>query len=256
MSAPIRRAVLHLGGNGHASCRLDRARAALGRRCPALELVDVPYPGFEGRPGVGSFDDFLQHLTGFVRDLPDRPVGGYASGIGALIALGLRARGGLAGIPLIFQGPVLWGLEGRWFPRAMRIFPPARGLLRSAFALPAFRRRFARRQFVQGHDASALGPFFEGYRQCSAFGDLFDWLTPGLLRSMERAFEHDRAALGGITAWVGGRDRVVGIDEVRTTGRTLGVGWPVVEFEGWGHYPMIDVPEEWADALCRALAPA
>ena len=250
------RLVLHFGGNGHASCRLDRARGALARRCEALELVDVPYPGFEGRPGVGTFDDFLQHLAGFVRDLSDRPVGGHASGIGALIALGLRGRGDLAGIPLVFQGPVLWGLERRWFPWAMRAFPPARGLLRSAFGSPAFQRRFARKHFVEDHDDAILGPFFEGYRRCSAFGDLFDWLAPDRLRSLERAFEHRSEALGGITAWVGGRDRVVGLEEVRATGRALGVSWPVVEFEGWGHYPMIDVPEEWADALRRALAPA
>ncbi len=253
---PMARTVLHFGGNGHASCRLDQARQALCRSPHPLELVDVPYPGFEGRPASASFDDFLQHLAGFVRGLAVEPIGGYASGIGALIALGLRGRGELLGIPLIFQGPVLWGLERRWFPWAMRAFPPARRLLRSAFANPGFQRRFAGKHFVGAHNAAVLGPFFEGYRRCSAFGGFFDWLSPGWLRSLESAFVHRPEALGGITAWVGGRDRVVGLDEVRATSRALGVTWPVVEFEGWGHYPMIDVPEEWADALCRALAPA
>ena len=31
---------------------------------------------------------------------------------------------------------------------------------------------------------------------------------------------------------------------------------PVVEFPTWGHYPMIDVPREWAEALVHALATA
>ncbi len=82
--------VLHFGGNGHASARLRAARGALARS--GLELVDVPSPGFEGRPGSRSIEDFLSSLAGSCRGLPGRPAGAYASGIGALLALGLRAR--------------------------------------------------------------------------------------------------------------------------------------------------------------------
>ena len=247
------RRVLHFGGNGHASARLDRAREAIRARCPGLELVDVPYPGFEGRPRAGSLGAFLDRLAESCRDRPDAA---YASGIGALLALGLRARGELAGVPLVFQGPVLWGLEARWFPRVMRRFPPARGLLALAFRSPAFQARFARKQFTRPPDPATLSRFFEGYARCPAFGDFFDWLTPGWLRALERAFLDRPEALGEIAVWVGGRDHVVGLDEVRATGRALGVRWPVEVFEGWGHYPMIDDPEEWADALRRALEAA
>ena len=250
------RLVLHFGGNGHASARLDRARVALSARCPMIELVDLAYPGFEGRPRSPSLDGFLDALLVQIRGLPEAPVGAVASGIGALIALGLRARGELAGLPLVFEGPVLWGLEGRAFPRVMRWFPPARGLLRAAFGLKAFQRRFARKHFESEPDPATLARFFEGYERCSAFGDLFRWFDPGYLRALERAFAANPEGLERVTIWVGGRDRVVGMAEVRATERALKVQLPVVEFAGWGHYPMIDVPEEWADALCLSLAQA
>ena len=250
------RLVLHFGGNGHASARLDRARVALAARCPGIELVDLAYPGFEGRPRAGSLDEFLDALAAQVRGLPGPPVGAFASGIGALIALGLRTRGELAGLPLVFEGPVLWGLEGRAFPRVMRAFPPARGLPRSALGLGVFQRRFAREHFESEPDPATLAGFFEGYRRCSAFGDFFDWFGPEYLRALERDFALNPEGLERITVWVGGRDRVVGLAEVRATERALQVHLPVVEFAGWGHYPMIDVPEEWADALCLSLAPA
>jgi pimeloyl-ACP methyl ester carboxylesterase len=247
--------VLHLGGNGHALVRLDRAKAALERRC-GLALVDVPYPGFEGRPGSPSFGAFLDDLAGFLRRLPEPPIAGYASGIGGLIALALRARGELAGVPLIFQGAVLWGLEARQFPQVMRAFPPARRLLRMAFGMGVFQRRFARKQFLQAHDPAFLERFFDGYRRCASFGDFFDWLDPGLLRGLERELAARSGSTGAITAWVGGLDHVVGPEEVRATEAALGVSWPVVTFPTWGHYPMIDVPEEWADALAASLAGA
>jgi pimeloyl-ACP methyl ester carboxylesterase len=240
--------VLHLGGNGHASVRLDRARAALARRCRSVGLVDLPYPGFEGRPRAKSLDAFLDAVAESCRDRQPAAVAAVASGIGALIAIGLRARGELR-VPLIFQGPVLWGLERRAFPRLMRL-APARYLLKQVFMLPRFQDRFVHKQFLGSLDESTRRRFFEGYARCSAFGDFFRWFTPGWLRTLERRFAGHPELLGEITVWIGGRDRVVGRREVEVTETVLGVRWPCVVFSGWGHYPMIDVPEEWAAALC------
>lgn len=245
--------VLHFGGNGHASARLDGARRALACRPGAPALDDVPYPGFEGRLPSPTLDAFLDAAAGFCRARPGAVLG-YASGVGALIALGLRARGELAGLPLVLQGPVLWGLERRVFPRLMRAVPPARRLLRLAFASRAFQGHFAGKQFRRPLGTDARARFFDGYGNCAAFGDFFAWFTPGYLRDLERRFAARPDALSGVTVWLGGRDPVVGPAEVRLTGRALGVGWPVVTFPEWGHYPMIDEPEEWADALCRSLA--
>jgi hypothetical protein len=236
----------------HASARLDLARAALAKRPGAPALVDVPYPGFEGRRRASTRDEFLDDLAAFCRG--HTAVAAYASGVGALIALALRARGELAGVPLIFQGPVLWGLETRIFPRLLRLVPTAQGLLKWSFGRRSFREHFARKYFRRPMGEEEKRRFFEGYDRCDAFGDFFGWFTPRWLRELERRFAAHPESLRGVTVWLGGRDRVVDAGEVQATEKALGARWPVVRFPEWGHYPMIDEPEEWADALCEALA--
>jgi hypothetical protein len=248
--AAVRR-VSFLGGNGHCAARLAAARRLL----PAgVELDDVPYPGFEGRPRAACREAFLAAVAGHLRGSAPRLV--YATGIGGLIALALRARGELAGIPLILQGAVLWGLERRLLPRLLRA--GAAPLLLPLFATRFFRRRFVRRYFVQPPDAVTTTAFFAGYARCEAAPDLFRWFDPPFLRALERDFAARPQALAGIEIWCGGRDRVVGPREVDLTERALGIAgrWPRRTFAAWGHYPMIDAPWDWAEELCRALATA
>ena len=243
--------VLFFGGNGHAAVRLEAAREVLQERPGAAELVEVRYPGFEGRPASATFAEFLDELSRDCRAREGDTVGAYATGIGALIALALRARGELD-VPLIFQGPVLWGLEDRLFPKTMRIHA-ARKLLAWSLSRPWFQNRLIHRLFLKSPGADFRTRFFEVYRDCRAFGKLFTWFSPQLLRSLEMQFSQRPDLLDRITVWIGGKDRVVGPAEVSATERALRVHWPSAEFPTWGHYPMIDEPKEWADALCHAL---
>jgi hypothetical protein len=59
--------VLYLGGNGHCAARLAPARAALAGlnpgQGPLFDLVDVPYPGFEGRPRAPDLGQFLAAIS-------------------------------------------------------------------------------------------------------------------------------------------------------------------------------------------------
>lgn len=238
--------VLFLGGNGHCAFRLAAARTAAVRL--GLAIDDVPYPGFEGRPCPGN-------LEGFLTETADRMDGAglvYATGIGALVALCLRARGALRGRRLILQAPVLWGLEHRLMPRLMRV-APARMAAMHLLSLPPFQVAFARRHFERTLAADERRAFFDGYRRCPAAARLFEWLTPAELRDLERRFAADRIGLGDIAVWWGGRDRVVTTEELRWTERALGASWPLTTFPDWGHYPMIDAPEAWASTV-RASA--
>lgn len=210
-------------------------------------LVEVPYPGFEDRAAAATLDDFVGALSRFCRE-SGRPVdSAYATGIGCLFALALRARDELR-LPLVFQGPVLWGLEDRWFPRVMRA-RMARELLTWSIRCPWFQSWLSHRLFIRQLEPSLRASFFEGYVQCRSFADMFAWLTPGWLEALRGELAARPGALDQIRVWVGGLDRVVGLREVVRTERVLGVRWPVAEFPGWGHYPMIDQPEEWAKAL-------
>ncbi len=256
--------VVFLGGNGHAAARLDPARRALAGLAgpgahPPFTLFDVPYPGFEDRPRAESFDHFLAAVAESIRahgaDEGTGPSLVYATGIGGLLALCLRARGELAGVPLLLQAPVLWGLAHRLMPRVMRM-GLAQVALRRAFASPRFQARFARKHFREPPDPAVRASFFEGYARCAALPDFFAWLTPALLRWLEADFAARPEALREIAIWWGERDTIVPVRELAWTEAALGVTWPVRLFPAWGHYPMIDDPPGWVRALSDAVETA
>jgi pimeloyl-ACP methyl ester carboxylesterase len=244
------RGIAFLGGNGHCAARLAAARGHL----PAeVELIDTPYPGFEGRPRAESFERFLDAVGAHLREAA--PVRIYAMGIGGLLALCLRARGDLGEIPLLFQAPILWGLERRLMPKVMRL-GLARFALTRLFASASFQSHFVSKYFTHPPALETVRAFFDGYAQCAAAPDLFAWLTPALLRSLERDLAARPEALDGIEIWWGGRDRVATLQELAWTREALALGerWPVRVFPEWGHYPMIDDPAGWAEELARAVA--
>jgi hypothetical protein len=249
--------VVFFGGNGHCAARLAPARAAVERLSSAgaiapFALFEVPYPGFEGRPSAPdarAFRAALAESVAFTSGRDDVVV--YATGIGALLAVTLRAEGRL-GAPCVLQGPVLWGLERRWMPRLARagLAPIVPRLFRS----PAFQRRFARGHFTGAPSEEAREAFFDGYAQCAATADLFRWCGPFWLREVEAAVAGRTGRLARIEVWWGGRDRVVGSAELGWTARALGVRWPERRFPAWGHYPMIDDPEGWARTVATTVA--
>jgi pimeloyl-ACP methyl ester carboxylesterase len=244
--------VLHFGGNGHCFARVQAASDALEHR--GVRLVDVPYPGFEGRSRASSLSQFLDDLANFYAVCEPRPRLCYASGIGGLIAFSLRALGRLE-TPMILQAPVLWGLRRRWFPRLMR-YSPVRRTLQHLFSLRAFQHHFVARYFLKSPDTELMRHFFEGYARCSAFAQLFEWLSPSWLTELEARFKEHPERLRDISVWWGDQDHVIGVKELRETERVLGVQWPLVWFPRWGHYPMIEAPEEWANALVNELETA
>lgn len=234
--------VVFFGGNGHCAFRLAGARRAAD--AIGLAIDDVAYPGFEGRPCPATFEGFLTQTARAVGDAPLV----YATGIGGLVALCLRARGILRDRSLILQSPVLWGLEHRVLPRLMRL-GLVRRLAAALIASPPLRTAFVRRYLRVPLAPESRRAFFDGYARCSATGPLFAWLMPSVLRDLERRFAADPTALAQIHVWWGGRDRVVTLEELRCTERAIHVRWPVSIFPDWGHYPMIDVPTEWAAAV-------
>jgi hypothetical protein len=245
--------LLFLGGNGHCSARLDAARAALAAQEPPFDILDIACPGFEGRPPARGLEPFLDAVGDRVAESAEgaQPLL-YATGIGGLVGLCLRARGHHLGIPLLLQAPVLWGLERRLMPRVLRRLPAERPL-RALFRAATFQRRFARRHFRRAPDAIFLAAFFEGYARCAALLDLFAWMDATLLRRLEGELRGQGDRLAGVSVWWGGRDGVVTLEELRLAERALEVTWPLRVFPEWGHYPMIDAPGEWIGALAVEL---
>ena len=249
--------LLFFGGNGHARARLAPARAVLERMgsVAPFELVDLPYPGFEGRPSASDRDAFLDLCARAASPVIARDdVLVYATGIGALFAVTLRAQRRLGSHPLVLQGPVLWGLERRWMPRIARA--GLASVIPRLFAWKIFQKDFVRRHFVAPLAADVQSGFFDGYARCLATADLFRWCGPSWLREVENRVACDPGTLAGVEVWWGARDRVVDPSELRWTERALGVRWPARTLAWWGHYPMIDDPEGWVRALAATARPA
>jgi hypothetical protein len=246
--------VLFFGGNGHCAARLAAVRAVLDHMGPAapFELFDLPYPGFESRPSAPDREAFLDTCARAASPVvAGEDVRVYATGIGALFAVTLRARRRLGTHPLVLQGPVLWGLERRWLPRIARAgLAP---VIPRLFAWRAFQRDFVRRHFVTPPADDTRSGFFDGYARCAATADLFRWCGPSWLREVERTVARDPEALDGVEVWWDAHDRVVGPSELRWTERALGLRWPERTFETWGHYPMIDDPEGWVRAVAATV---
>ena len=242
------RRIVFLGGNGHCDARIAAARRALAAE--GVQLDGARYPGFEGRPRARDLDGFLGAVSEEMEPRTARAAPGliYATGIGALVALGLRARGECLDVPLLLQAPVLWGLRRRWMPRLMRL-PAARAGARRLFASGPFQRRFVRRHFTRAPSLEMRTAFFDGYAACQAFEDLFAWLTPAWLCGLEEAIAARPVAVENVRVWWGGRDRVVTPRELAWTEEALGMRWPLVVFPEWGHYPTIDEPVAWARAV-------
>ena len=235
--------VAFLPGNGHVDARLSFAREKAQTLEAGFELRSVDY---------GAAADFESLL-----DSVEAQVSGadlvYATGIGGLVYLALRARGAPTGQRAILQGPVLWGLETRTFPKLMRL-PLMPRALTLAISTGIIQRRFMRKHFTRPLTPEFQSVFFGGYGDARAFQRWFAWLTPQLLRDLEGALHRRADRLSGVTAWWGGRDHVVGLEELRRTEAALGLEIPVREFPAWGHYPMIDEPLEWVTEVAVALA--
>jgi len=247
----VSRPLLFFGGNGHCTARLDGARAAMRRLAEAgtiegVEIIEVQYPGFEGRPSARDGRDFLEAVAGSVSAVAREGAAAYATGIGALFAVTLRAQGRLA-VPLVLQGPVLWGLERRWLPRlARRGLAP---LIPRLLASPLFQRRFLRRHFTTALPTATASAFFDGYARCAATADLFRWCGPAWLREMERGLAARGDLLSDVEVWWGGRDAVVGPGELRPPPGLPAKPGLERTFARWGHYPMIDDPGGWVCAV-------
>lgn len=241
--------VAFLGGNGHCAMRLARARDALARHegGPPFALRDIPYPGFEGRPRAPSLAAFCDAIVAGTDDAALV----YATGIGGLLALLLRAEGRLGAAPLVLQAPVGSGLATRRLPRAMRL-GPVRALVRFALRRRLVQARFVRRHFRSPLDSAARAAFFDGYRRCTAFGDLFAWIDAACLDRIRTGFVTRPGTRDGIVVWSGAQDAILGPGELDG----LAGPWPVRVFSDWGHYPMLDEPEAWVREVGDALAVA
>jgi pimeloyl-ACP methyl ester carboxylesterase len=233
-------------GNGGGAHRFARVAEHLP---PDVRLVAVTLPGFANRPA----DPSIQSLAGFADALAllvaaePRPRVVLGHGIGGSIVLDLIQEQADLLDGLILHAPVGTRLERRIFPRLMAV-PGARALGQRLFASPILRPLWRRLLFSRPIPKAYLDRFFEEYGQCSVFSQMFDAITPAWFRSL-RPIDLPSALL-----W-GEGERLLSVDQIEDYRRLLPRAI-VRRVPGWGHFPMIEQPREYAEevaALTRAV---
>ena len=224
-------------GNGGGGFRFARVLTHLpdGIRFEAITL-----PGFGGRPGdpaLRTLPDYAEALWREIEHLP-RPIVVLGHGIGGSIALDMVQRHDIDA--LILHAPVGTRLEKRWFPRLMKP-EPVRALIKWGISSRVTRPLIGRRFFSRNVPADYRNQFLDEYGRADSFSQMFDIITPEWWNGLEPV------EVPSLMLW-GSDDRVLGADQVADYRALLPRAWTDV-VPGWGHFPMVEGPAEYADTI-------
>ncbi len=241
--------VVGVHGNGGGSIRFARI---LEHMPPDVRLEAPTLPGFGGvprDPALTTLAAYAARLWGYVAEVP-RPRVVLGHGIGGSIALEMLRGHALDIDGVILHAPVGARLDTRWYPRVMRT-RAMRALAQRLLAAPALRSFWARRFFREAPPTDYVERFFEDYRRCEAFSQMFDLITARWFDSLEPR------TTPAVLLW-GGKERVLDAGQAEAFRRVL-PGARVEIVPEWDHFPMIDAPREYARtiaSLARTLVPA
>jgi pimeloyl-ACP methyl ester carboxylesterase len=157
-------------------------------------------------------------------------------GIGGSIALELATQRPDVMRALILHAPVGAKLDRRLIPRVMRLPGASRAVQHTIGA--RMTRPILRRVLDGDVPRAASDRFLDDYAASAAFGQMFHIITAEWFAALK---PHD---VPTVLLW-GRRDRTVTVDqldEFRPLCRTLSTR--VVDH--WGHFPMVDHPDEYA----------
>lgn len=240
--------VIAVHGNGGGAFRFSLLPRTLA---DGVDLHAITLPGFEGvalPPGPVSVATFADALADELRRVEGpRVVLGH--GIGGSIALDALERNPGIAEGLILHAPVGARLDERLFPRIMST-PAVRTTVQWAISA-RLTRLVASRLLFRDAPPGFTDRFLAEYRRCQAFGAMFEILT---------AEWFDALAPLDVPATVlwGEHDRVLGSDQAAEI-EALVPGAERVVVPGWGHFPMIDDPDDYAKRvaeIARRLAAA
>ncbi|MCK6625691.1 MAG: alpha/beta hydrolase [Anaerolineae bacterium] len=236
---PLTLVALH--GNGGGAFRFERIKPHL----PAdISFQAVTLPGFADKPAdpaLRTLRDYAAYLQTILAAEP-RPLIVLGHGIGGSLALEFAQHFAAQIDGLILHAPVGTRLESRFLPRLMAL-PGAKALGQWLFSARLARPLFKRLLFSRPVPADILDRFFDEYRRCAVFGQMFDLITPAWFRSL-RPVDLPIALL-----W-GERERVLTVDQLRDY-HTLCPHAIIRTVPGWDHFPMIEQPQEYAQEIVK-----
>lgn len=230
--------LIAIHGNGGGAFRFARVLP----HAPAdVRFHAVTLPGFADAPrdpSLQSMADYARRLRELVQTaVKPGPIVLLGTGIGGSFALELVQRYAHEVDGLILHAPVGTRIDTRLFPRLMKL-PGMRTLGQRLFAARWTRPFFKRLLFTHPLPADVVTRFFDEYRQCSVFGQMFDLITADWFASL-RPVDLPAALL-----W-GERERVLSVDQLEDY-KALLPNHVVRTVPEWDHFPMLEQPEDYA----------
>ena len=231
--------IVAVHGNGGGSTRFDRVATHFPT---SVDFVAIDLPGFNGvvvDPSLRDVAGYADHLADLIdQHRSSQPVVVLGHGIGGSIALDLASRRPDTMDGLILHAPVGADLDTRLFPKVMST-KPVRELIRRMIAARPLRPIWRRLFFPIGAPKADIDRFFEGYRTCASFGQMFEIIDADWFESLEPVRELP------VTLLWGEHDRVLKSGQTGAIAAKAPSAGRVIE-PGWDHFPMLEQPEEYA----------
>lgn len=244
-----RATIVALSGNGGGAFRFDLVAPHLPGDVRLRALSPPGFAGVPRDPALRAMRDYAAWVDRAIADVAD-PVVLLGHGIGGAILLEYVQRRADRAAGLILHAPVGTRLDTRLFPRLMAL-PGARALGKALIAARPLRPLFRRRLFSRPLPRAVTDRFFDEYRRCAVFGQMFAIITPRWFAGLRPV------ATPSVLLW-GANERVLGADQAADY-RALLPDSTIRIVPGWDHYPMYEQPVEYAReiaALARGLVEA
>lgn len=234
--------VIAIHGNGGGAFRFSLV--------PELDepvtLRPITLPGFQDRPlpggpiGLSMFTDAVRETIEQIRTAePDGRIVLLGHGIGGSIALDVVAGDPHAADGLILLSPVGVKLDERWFPKVMSR-PVVRRVAKSVISSTLIQVTAGRLLFT-GAPRPFARRFLAEYGNADAFEVMFDLLDAEWFDGLPDI------SVPVALVW-GAKDRVLDVSHVDAYEAVIPDTRRVVRSD-WGHYPMIEQPEDFARVI-------
>jgi Predicted hydrolases or acyltransferases (alpha/beta hydrolase superfamily) len=233
--------IIAIHGNGGGGFRFSRLAEFMPK---GVKLVAPTLPGFSNRPSDPFLTDLKSYAASIIETVSNEaaPRILLGHGIGGTILLEFAQKHAELAGGFIFHAPVGSSLKSRFFPNLMKI-PMAPQLGRYLFSEPLLRPIFRSLVFSKKVPGDFCNQFFDEYRACSVFDQMFDIITPEWFASLKPI--STPAAL----LW-GARDRAIRITELKYF-QPLLINSLTKVVDSWAHFPMIEEPEEYAQQIIK-----
>ena len=233
--------LIALHGNGGGGFRFERSKPSFAAD---VNFVAPTLPGFAGEPRNPDFTtltDYADALHAIVVEQP-RPRVVLGTGVGGTMVLEMLQHHADAVDGVILHAPVGTRLDTRLFPKLMSL-PGMKTLGQYTFASSLTRPVFRRLLFSHPLPDDYVNRFFDEYRRCSVFGQMFEIITPQWFASLKPV------DVPAVLLW-GEKEKILSVDQLEDYKALLPNHAVHIEPD-WDHFPMVETPQQFAQVVTQ-----